>query len=344
MPPTPTADARLQTEFPPDVNPLTGQKVADPNVLNRRPLAIKISNYPPFVRPQHGPGQADLMFEHPAEGGVTRFTGVFLSQAPEIVGSVRSGRYLDLEIPQMYKAFFAYSGSSAGLKLRFQSSNFFKRIISPDFGAPESGDPFARIPQGDKPYEHTLFAKPARLWAWADAHQMDNTRQDLRGLAFSDAPVRTGQPATTLTIPAVPNDWAEQVEWTFQQGKYKRAVSGVPHTDAATGAQLAFANVVLVYAPHIIDCQIQEDHVGFEPVCNAAGHFSRQIQIWNLDPKQPGGKAQILRDGQIFEGYWMRVNPADMLTFYFADGSPLPLQRGNSWFEMLPHDFTVQIK
>ena len=51
---TPTLDASIQTTFAADVNPLTGEKVADPGALNRRPLAIKVSNYPPQVRPQRG--------------------------------------------------------------------------------------------------------------------------------------------------------------------------------------------------------------------------------------------------------------------------------------------------
>ncbi len=107
--PLPTPDSQVST-FPPDVNPLTGERVTDPQALNRRPLAIKVSNYPPEVRPQRGLSQADLVFEHLLEG-VTRLTAVFYSQMPELVGSVRSARYLDIEIVQMYKSFFAYSGS-----------------------------------------------------------------------------------------------------------------------------------------------------------------------------------------------------------------------------------------
>jgi hypothetical protein len=65
--PTPTPSV-WANELPPDVNPLTGLRVPDPAVLNRRPLAIKISNYPPVVRPQSGVDLADLVFEHYAEG------------------------------------------------------------------------------------------------------------------------------------------------------------------------------------------------------------------------------------------------------------------------------------
>src|SRR5258706_4583341 len=49
--------------FPANVNPLTGSVVDDPSVLQRRPLAVKISNAPALVRPQAGIGEADVRFD-----------------------------------------------------------------------------------------------------------------------------------------------------------------------------------------------------------------------------------------------------------------------------------------
>src|SRR5258708_30095693 len=56
----PTPQGAVGTfNFPPNVNPLTGEVVADPAVLQRRPLAVNISNAPPLGRPQAGIGDAD---------------------------------------------------------------------------------------------------------------------------------------------------------------------------------------------------------------------------------------------------------------------------------------------
>jgi hypothetical protein len=323
------------------VNPLTGEKVTDPNVLNRRPLAIKVSNYPPEVRPQRGLSQADLVFEHILEG-VTRLTAVFYGQIPELVGSVRSARYLDLEIPVMYKSFFAYSGSSGGIKLKIQSAPWFNRVMTPDFGVPESGDPFARIPQGNKAFEHTLFAKPVLLYKWAQNHGMDNSRQDLKGLAFSDMPIGPSQPATSLVIPYT---WrstypAEVVRWQYDPttGRYQRFADGVAQTDANNNQSISAANVIVVYANHVTDCTIQENPIGIDPDCKTPGQFSIQIQIWGQGP------VQVFRDGKVLMGRWIRVNPEDMLTFVSADDTPLPLKRGNSWFQMVPMDKQVQVE
>jgi len=113
-----------------DICPLTGLKVDDPSVLERPPLAIKVSNFPPIVRPQAGLNKADVIFEHYAEGNLTRFTAIFLSHDAEKVGSVRSARLLDLEIPAMFRAIFAFSGASGGVKQTFRDSDVFGQVIS----------------------------------------------------------------------------------------------------------------------------------------------------------------------------------------------------------------------
>ena len=59
-------------------NPMTGEVVADPADLQRRPIAVKLANAPAdYTRPQAGLNDADLIFEHWTEGSVTRFTAIF---------------------------------------------------------------------------------------------------------------------------------------------------------------------------------------------------------------------------------------------------------------------------
>ncbi len=58
---TPSEDAAFS---PAAYNPLTGLVPADPSLLDRRPLVIKISNYPRAIRPQYGLNEADIVFEY----------------------------------------------------------------------------------------------------------------------------------------------------------------------------------------------------------------------------------------------------------------------------------------
>ena len=50
--------------LPIELNPLTGLPPSDPALLDRRPLAIKVANYPRYVRPQSGLTLADNIYEY----------------------------------------------------------------------------------------------------------------------------------------------------------------------------------------------------------------------------------------------------------------------------------------
>ena len=306
--------------FPENVNPLTGKVVADPAVLDRRPVAVKISNYPPVVRPQSGLNNADLIFEHYAEGGVTRFTAVFYGQDVDPVGSVRSGRLIDLEIPKMYDAAFAYSGSSGPVRLMMRDSIFFNRIISPDFG--HGG--FYRIEDPSKATEHTLFTDTPRLRAILEERGQNTPPSFGTNMTFSEEVPQGGTSAPNVEVAYV----GTNVFWHYDppSGRYYRWTDGEQHNDANTGQQVNFRNVVLVGAHHE-DTEILEDLVG-------GGHYSIEIQIWGEGP------VTIFRDGQRFDGRWRRQNEGDMLTFYDQEGNLLPLAPGNSFMQMVPLGFT----
>ena len=312
-------------EYDPDVNPLTGLTMTDPSSLERRPVAVKVSNSPSrYVRPQSGLDKADLIFEHYAEGGVTRLTAVFYGQGASQVGSVRSGRMIDLEIPVMYQAAFAYSGSSIGVRGKIRSSAFFDRVISPDFGY---GEPyFVRVPRESVPFEHTLFADLYDVWAWLDNND-DNARPELAGMAFSESPPENPEasPATNVFVGYIAGE--SQVKWVYSPGtgRYLRWQGGEAHTELHSGAQLSVANVVIVSAHHE-DTDILEDNVG-------GGHYSIEIQVWGEGP------ATLFRDGLRYEGRWHRTDSQDMLTFTDIEGNVLPFKPGNTWFQLVPLGF-----
>jgi hypothetical protein len=289
-------------------------------VLAQRPLAIKISNAPAIVRPQSGLNNADLVFEHYAEGGLTRFTAVFYSHDADPVGSVRSGRLIDLEIPKMYDAAFAYSGSSGPVRLMFRDSEFFDRIISPDFG--HGG--FFRVETPGKAFEHTLFTSTGNLRFILDQRGQNTPPQFQNGMAFSHEPLTPGEPARQIEI----GYDGTYVTWAYGEGdgRYTRWTDGQPHLDANTGQQLSFKNII-VLAAHHEDTDILEDNVG-------GGHYSIQIQIWGEGP------VSVFRDGVRVNGRWQRNDPNDMFTFTDLDGNILPLAPGNSFIQLVPLGFT----
>lgn len=305
-------------------NPLTGEEISDPALLQQRPIAIKISNAPPsFVRPQSGLNDADILFEHITEGNLTRLTAIFYTGQPEKVGPIRSARLIDVELPAMYDAALAYSGSSVGVSRRLLNSDFAGRIISGGGGYYRSGE--------SKPYEHTLYATLDGLRASLGAQ---NTAPEFTAnMAFSSAPPAGGTPATDITI----NFLWEEVNWAYDPAtnRYLRTAAGVPHLDGNSGAQVSTRNIVVPFVNHVDDATICEE------IRNDRCHLlSVEIQLWGQGP------VVIFRDGQRFEGTWIRDGRTDMLTFFDAAGNPIPLQIGNTWVELMslayPDPLTVE--
>jgi hypothetical protein len=296
---------------------LTGETVRDPAVLERRPIAIKVSNYPPVIRPQSGLNSADLVFEHYVDAGFTRFTAVFYSHDAEKVGPVRSGRIIDLEIPRMYDAAFGYSGSAGRIRLMFQESAFFDRIISPDFG--HGG--FYRFPGADRPLENTLFTDTETLRFILDERGQNIPPVFANNMTFRDEPPGQGEPVSLLEV----GYRNTNATWSYyDDGRYRRWTDGEPHLDANTDEQLNFRNIIVLAAHHQAT-DIVEASSGFQP--------SLQIQIWGEGP------VSFFRDGQRFEGRWRREEPDHMLTFYDLEGNILPLAPGNSFFQIVPLGF-----
>lgn len=318
---TPTPEPLLfasAADFGDDRNPLTGELVDDPAVLRRRPIAVKISNHPgSYTRPQAGLSQADLVFEHVTEVDITRFTAVFYDETPPAVGPIRSGRLIDLEIPLMYDAAFAYSGSSIGVAYKLGASSFNDRIL-------RTGAPGYYRTGEDKPFEHTLYGDMATWYTVLDERGLNAPPQFNSYMAFSEEAPEGGQPADHVHI-----DYRDvvRVDWDYDEtsGRYLRWTDGEEHLDKNTGEQLSAANVIIIFAHHETDYSICERQVG--DVCY---QHSEEIHIWGE------GEAIILRNGQQFPATWVRRQPDEMLTFVDEDGNPIPLQIGNSWFQVLP--------
>jgi hypothetical protein len=300
--------------FPPNVNPLTGLAV-EPEALARRPLIVKISNAPDVVRPQDGVGMADVVWEHIAEGGLTRFSAIFYTDAPPRIGSVRSARLIDEELTPMYDALLAYSGASPGTQAVLNNSDFAGRLYGGNiYGTPLYNRDF------NIAAPHNLFIDPLAIWNEAAADGLNQT-PDLRGNVFSDILPPGFTPGSLVRVNFVDN----QAGWLFDPslGRYLRFNDGVEHYDAYTNEQVSAANVVVLYAPHQLS-NIEEG------VWNG-------IPIYGVDITLTGeGEAIALRDGLQYPVIWRRENRDDLLTLWTLDGQPFGLKPGNTWFEVFP--------
>ena len=267
--------------------------------------------------PQSGLNDADLVFEHTTEGNLTRFTAIFYGETPEKIGPVRSARLIDIELPAMYDAALAYSGSSNGVGNRLQNSDFANRILY----AWEKG--YYRTGE-DKPIEHTLYADPQLLWEALDEKGENRPPDFTTTNVFSQQPPEGGTPASALDVDY---NWT-LVNWRYDPAtqRYLRWADDEVHADGNTGEQVSAANVIVVAPYHAYDATICEQ-INTDGTCAAQ---SVEVQLWG------SGGGAVFRDGQRYDVTWHRENRTDSLTFTDSDGNPFPLKIGNSWVQVVP--------
>lgn len=332
---TPTADAAAiepvadagaivgPVNFPDGINPLTGLAFSDPNAANRRPLAIKVAHFPRYVRPQPGLSFADQVYEHYAEGGLTRFTAIFWSQQADQVGPLRSARLIDTILPEMLDSALVTSGGSTGTMRRLYAKPWVDLVISTITGYGEC-PPLCRESEDT----NALFASTAALWAELDGIGA-GPPGNLSGLAYQAAPPTTGQAVSELRIEY---SIAATTTWRYDAGtgQYLRFAEAdeslaEPHLDALTDQQLTADTVVVLFANHVVDFNVLE---GEEPG-SEYGFFATEIQFWNTGP------ALIFRDGQALSATWVRFGAGDMPGLVDDANNPVPLKPGQTWFQFV---------
>lgn len=330
--PTPTDAAPSLEE---GMNPLTGLPL-DTTLGNRLPIVAKISNAPPLVRPQAGISAADWVFEHYAEGGLTRFSAIFYGDAPERIGSIRSARLIDYELAAIYDALLIFSGASTGVEELIYGSEEIgiaearlaegRELVPPsDFAERAFKGVFFGLPYyfRDEAIEvpHNMFANPRAVWELARQRGLMERAPYLNGLHFAtDAPNTESNPANGLDI----RYHATRVQWVYDEAarQYKRFSDGQIHADANTGQQVVADNVVILYANHQFTDIVESEWQG-------SRSYSIEVQLWFE------GDAIIARDGRQYAVRWHRPTRESMLTFTYPDGTPFPLKNGKTWVQVV---------
>ena len=306
--------------YPDGYNPMTGLPYPNEEVRARRNLIVKISNHPPIVRPQHGVNAADLVFEYEAEGNVTRFAAVYRTNAPERVGSLRSGRLLDIELLTMYSALLAYSGTSEPIRKIYLSSNYRYRLISPSIGDNCDNAGFCRDTSlNERGYEHTLFGNTRRMWEVATRRNV-NTGFRAVGFAFSEDTEIGGIAARDVYI-----NWSARTNarWQYDEEsrRYLRFTDHEPHFDANDGQQLWADNLVILEVPHRRRPDL---------FATGATNESLEVALWD------SGRAYVFRDGVIYVGFWRRLGkrPGEALLLTLGNNQTIPLRPGRTWISV----------
>jgi hypothetical protein len=311
--------------LPTSLNPLTGLAPSDPALIDRRPLAIKVANYPRYVRPQSGLTLADNVYEYYIEAGLTRFIAVFYGNDSQWVGPVRSGRYFDEHIQRMYHAYLVFKFADPRVETHLETtSDVAPFLVVPSVG---SCPPFRLMESRDvEAYNNSYF--DTTLWQeCVDKNGLDNQRQAIRNGFFNENLLSSGLLGTQMfTYYSVDSYhyWLYNPE-TKQYLRYQetgdirndKPESYQVLTDAVTGLEVYASNIVFLLAHHAF-----------------SNTFDEEDEVYQIDLTD-SGEAYVFRDGIGILARWMRTNQDQPLLLTTLAGAPIYLRPGITFYEVL---------
>jgi hypothetical protein len=329
--PSPTPPYPLEgmgpDDFPESVNPLTGQYVSDAELLQRRPVAVKINIVPRLgTRPPWGLSFADIVYEFYQNAGYTRFHAIFLGKDAPLAGSIRSARMFDGPLVNMYQTIFAYAGADAIIDSTLRDSPFGYRLVR-EVGdraecPPTAEQPMCRIEPDSYDF---LLTGTHEIHQYAREKGIDDVAQDLSGLFFHLDPPEGGLPAAEITT-RVSIDSYNQWQYDPASERYLRFQDDetlfgdqqeeyAPLIDRVNDEQIAAENVVILFVTH-------------EFLREPPGEI---IEIL-LEGK---GKAYAFRDGLAYQVEWNRRVPNRVMYLTFEDGERYPLKPGVTFYQII---------
>jgi len=309
------------------INPLTGEGT-DVDLSANRPVAIMLNNLKKAL-PQCGVSQADIIYEAPAEGGITRMMAVFQSlDSVGSLGSVRSARPYYVELAAGLDAIFIHAGGSDDAYSAIKKYSVFN---IDGVNGPYGGTMFYRDAQRKKTagYEHSLFTDKERIEKLLSGSlsKMRQTHKDGYSLPLSfakDGTPAAGQPANTLSVKY---SYYKTGLFTYdpEGGTYlvSQNVDGQdgPYVDGSSGQQVEVTNVLVLHTDVNL---IKGDTAGRQTVRLTGS-----------------GSGWFACGGQYIPITWSKESPTTPFRFSTADGQSLTLGVGKTYVNIVGNSASV---
>ena len=295
------------------VNPLTGEEIDDPALINRRPVAVMLNNHYEAM-PQHGVSQADMIFEYNVEGGITRMIGFFFDPSKVgVIGSIRSARACFVETALGMDAIYFHCGGSQEAydmmaNLGMDHINDNGNVYYRDYARYET-----------RAWEHTLMTTGDSIANFLDSSgfRRDHYADYTYPIQYvEDGTPKNGETADHVYV-AFSNYKTGEFDYDADTGLYMINQYGAPYIDGNTYEQVGVTNL-LVLRTTVYNSG------------DSKGHMVIDLQGSDGGMYFCGGKCEEIT--------WEKDSMYYPFTYYHADGTPLDLQVGHTYVCVIAHD------
>lgn len=235
-----------EPSVPEGMNPLTGLPM-EPEYENLRPMAVTLNNLK-AAQPQLGISQADVIYEIPVEGGITRMLCLYQTvEGVGTMGSVRSARPYFIELALGHDAVYVHAGGSQEAYSNLQS---WKVDHMDGVRGGDDAQIFWRDPdrKRDNGYEHSLVTSGEKILEYMEKGKI--AAEHAGSWNCLQAFAEDGTPADGEAAEHIKVRFSGYKTGTFDYdaatGKYLVSQYGKEHVDGGNGTQVSATNVLVL--------------------------------------------------------------------------------------------------
>ncbi len=273
-----------------------------------KPVMVVIENSP-AARPQTGLQTADVVYEVPVDGGVTRFVCVFSDNVPEGVMPVRSGRVSFLYIQQEWNTPFMHFGGSGSGNSNAPDFTFYGNKLHGDIKIDVDGlkgkwsDYYYRVKGIGAP--HNVMGNPLEV-----QKLYDYTPTPLKW-EFDSNVTYPGADVTEIKL-GMSTKYDDFTSYTYDaaQDVYLRFMKGKEFKSKETDKQVAVKNIIVQYSTY------------------------EQIDVYKVWKMTGSGNADFYIGGKLVKGTWSKESPTSQTLYCDDKGAPIVLHPGNTWIHL----------
>lgn len=285
-----------------------------------RPYAVMINNNH-AAWPQCGIGDAYIVYEIIAEGGITRMMALYKDQDTAKIGSIRSARHYFIDYAEENDAIFVHWGGSPQAYSRLTS------IDSID-GLALEGSVFFRDKTLNRDLEHTGFTSMENVKEYAEkkGYTRDTKKDLLLNYSIEEIDMASIENVETADNVTIKYSDYHSTSYKYDEEKkvYYRSMSGKANVDLETGEQYTAKNIIAY---------------SVENYTLSDGENKGRQEIKNVGT----GKGYYITEGKAIPITWEKESHSAQTIYKYENGEELKVNDGNTFIQIYPTSGSINI-
>jgi len=292
--------------------PLTGMLVTEEEDLKLRPIAVMIDNEY-NARPQSGLLDAEIVYEIPVEGKITRYMAIYHHNHADKIGPVRSARPYFIDKALEFNAVYVHCGGSPQalqdlVELKVNTLNDLKG--SPCFWRSK-----------DRKMPHNLYAS-TNLMREVIVDNKFNNKTAPQYFKFSEEFLDMDGKKTSSISFNYSKNYIVGYEYSEKDKLYYRTINGIRLKDKESDKDIATTNIIVEKTTSKV-----LDDVG-------------RLKVYNIGK----GRGYYLTGGKLMEIEWSKDNRSAKTLYKDLKGNEIIVNKGITWIQVVTDNVRIDIK